>query len=325
MKKIDVHSHYISPMYREYLKKHFDGKADGVETPNYDLNTTLETMEDNDIDFSILSSSSPHINTGEKRYTLELAQEINEFAYSLVNQNREKLSFFASLPIPHVKESCFTVDYWEKIGIAGFTLPTNSRGIYLGNPCLAPILEKLNEHHSIVLIHPNAPANIPAVSEEIPYPILEFFFDTTRTIINMLVNNVFEEYPNIRWIIPHAGAVLPMVVERVQNLTNKLNPTLSDNQVDLKAILKKIYFDLAGYCLPQQLPALTNYSGFDHLLYASDATYTPRNQVKTLATALEETTLISAENKQRLFYSNSFDLLKSKLELPSIKVAVTNS
>ena len=46
------------------------------------------------------------------------------------------------------------------------------------------------------------------MSEEVPPPLMEFIFDTTRTIIYMSQKNVFSKYPNIKWIVPHCGALL---------------------------------------------------------------------------------------------------------------------
>ena len=74
----------------------------------------------------------------------------------------------------------------------GFTLPTNSRGIYLGDKRLDPIMQTLDDNHAIVALHPNAPGvEDPTVTSQIPAPIVEFFFDTTRTVLNMLQNGIF--------------------------------------------------------------------------------------------------------------------------------------
>ena len=74
-------------------------------------------------------------------------------------------------------------------------MPTNARGVYLGDERLDPVLEKLNERQATVAIHPNEPKPaIKAMSEEVPPPLMEFIFDTTRTIIYMSQKNVFSKY-----------------------------------------------------------------------------------------------------------------------------------
>ena len=100
--KIDFHAHYLSPGYKKYLKNQFNDMGDGVPTPEYTIDTTLSIMDQVNIDYSVISISSPHINTGEKSSTIELAQEVNEYAAKQHQNYKDKIGFFASLPLPYV-------------------------------------------------------------------------------------------------------------------------------------------------------------------------------------------------------------------------------
>ncbi|KRM58772.1 hypothetical protein C5L31_000563 [Secundilactobacillus malefermentans] len=311
--KIDLHAHYLSPGYKKFLKEQFNDMGDGVKTPDYSIDTTLEIMAQTNIDYSVISISSPHINTGEKGSTIELAEEVNEYAATQHQNYADKIGFFASLPLPYVDESLKAIDKaLDQQDAAGFTLPTNSRGTYLGDPKLDPIMQKLNERHALVALHPNAPGTIDqTVTSQIPAPIMEFFFDTTRTVLNMLQNGIFKRYPNIKFIIPHAGAVLPIIAGRVK-LAQSLNPNLTDDQVDINSVLSQQYFDVAGAVLPQQLPALLELIDPDRLVYASDTPYTPTPAVKILSNQLEETGLLSDAMKDKIFKTNAQKLLNLK-------------
>jgi len=309
--KIDFHAHYLSPGYKKYLKDQFNDMGDGVPTPEYTIDTTLSIMDQVNIDYSVISISSPHINTGEKSSTIELAQEVNEYAAKQHQTYKDKIGFFASLPLPYVEASQKAIKAALADDATGFTLPTNSRGIYLGDKRLDPIMQTLDDNHAIVALHPNAPGvEDPTVTSQIPAPIVEFFFDTTRTVLNMLQNGIFTRYPNIRFIIPHAGAVLPIVAARVQNLTQALNHDLTDDQVNIMSVMSNQYFDVAGMVLPQQLPTLLELIDSNKLLYASDTPYTPTPAVLSLTKQLETTGLLSDALKQRIFMKNGQELLK---------------
>ncbi|AQY51468.1 hypothetical protein PWEIH_14821 [Listeria weihenstephanensis FSL R9-0317] len=309
-KKIDLHAHYLSPGYKQFLHDYFDDMGDGVKTPAYEIETTLGIMAQTDIDYSVISISSPHPNTGEEDSTIALIHEVNSYGALQQASYPDKIGFFASLPIPYVQASLETIDTaLDEQHAIGFTLPTNSHGVYLGDARLDPIMARLNERAAIVAIHPNEPATHDKnVAGDIPAPIMEFFFDTTRTVMNMLQNGVFTRYPNIRFIIPHGGAVLSLIVERV-GLAQALNPALTDAQVNLKGAMKNLYFDVAGFVLPQQLPALMDFIDPEKLVYASDTPYTPTPAVLHLASVLEESDLYSMEFKQKLFFENAQELL----------------
>lgn len=68
------------------------------------------------------------------------------------------------------------------------------------------------------------PSSIPAhVGEKLPAALMEYFFDTTRAVTNMILQGTIHRYPDIRFIIPHADAFLPVLSDRPQTLSGALN------------------------------------------------------------------------------------------------------
>lgn len=309
MKKIDLHAHYISPGFSQFLDDYFDGKGDGVKTPPFSPESYINLMKEQDIEYGVLSISSPHISAAPDDKMLELAEEVNTYAADITQQYSDQIGFFATLPLPLAEESVNTIDKaLDDQQALGFTLPTNARGVYLGEERLDPVLEKLNERQATVAIHPNEPKPaIKAMSEEVPPPLMEFIFDTTRTIIYMSQKNVFSKYPNIKWIVPHCGALLPVIAQRVA-MGNKMFG--SEKQPDdLEQVMKNLYFDLAGKVLPYQLPTLLEMVDPDKIVYGSDAPYTTNQVVSMLANEIESTDLITIDSKIHMLYDNGKALL----------------
>ncbi|SUM50370.1 putative amidohydrolase [Staphylococcus kloosii] len=306
-----MHSHYISPGFAQFLDDYFDGQGDGVPTPHFSIDNYLSLMQEADIDYGVLSISSPHLSAAPDEEMLKLTEEVNDYGANLTKSYKDKIGFFASLPLPLVEESVRAIDYALDVQNAhGFTLPTNARGIYLGDQRLDDILAKLNERHALVAIHPNEPKPInDDIKAEILTPLMEFFFDTTRTIIFMNQNNVFSRYPNIKWIVPHSGALLPIIVQRV-DMGNKMFDV--ENQPDdLEQTMQSLYFDLAGKVLPHQLPTLLTMVDENKIVYGADAPYTTDNVVKLLNDELESSSLLTDEQRQKLFYDNAQNLISN--------------
>lgn len=304
-----MHSHYISPGFAQFLDDYFDGQGDGVPTPHFSIDNYLSLMQEADIDYGVLSISSPHLSAAPDEEMLKLTEEVNDYGANLTKSYKDKIGFFASLPLPLVEESVRAIDYALDVQNAhGFTLPTNARGIYLGDQRLDDILAKLNERHALVAIHPNEPKPInDDIKAEILTPLMEFFFDTTRTIIFMNQNNVFSRYPNIKWIVPHSGALLPIIVQRV-DMGNKMFDV--ENQPDdLEQTMQSLYFDLAGKVLPHQLPTLLTMVDENKIVYGADAPYTTDKVVKLLNDELESSSLLTDEQQQKFFYDNAQNLI----------------
>lgn len=114
----------------------------------------------------------------------------------------------------------------------------------------------------------------------------------------MLVTGIFTRYPNIKFIIPHAGAMLPLVTDRIP-LARGLNPALKPEQLDIQSVMGQQYFDVAGMVLSQQLPTLLELIDLDKLLYASDTSYTPTPVILNLAKQLEQLTYFRSRRKRR--------------------------
>ncbi|OFI48556.1 hypothetical protein BG261_06570 [Floricoccus tropicus] len=314
VKKIDFHTHFIPKAYKNFLKDNFNDLADGVKTPEWTVEDHLNLMEEENITHSIISLSSPHPSHATKNECLKLISEINKEGLNLVKNHSNDFSYVASLPLPYINESLTTIDNLKN-EVIGFSFPTNSKGQYLGNEKLNPVMQKLNDIKSLAFIHPTEPyeQNIEA-GKNIKTPLMEFFFDTTRTLANMAESNIFTKYPNIIWIIPHAGALIPIIAQRI----SEGNKFLSKNEIyspdNLLQIMnnQNIYFDLAGMVLPYQLPTLLQITSSDHFLYGSDFPYTPIHVIDGLAQQLEETKLITEIEKQDIFYKNAEKLLGGK-------------
>ena len=266
---IDVHTHYLPPKYVAALKKHIPGNPDGWPTPSWSAAKTLHFNHEHHIAYSLLSLSSPHINFGDRSETLDLARDANDFAADLHKKHPNEFGYLASLPLPYADASVQEINHALNNGAQGFTVPTNSRGIYFGSPIMDSVYAKLNAEHAVVALHPNQPAQLPMnVNIDMPTPLMAFFIDTTMTFMNLLRYHFFAKYPDIKLIIPHAGAFMGILADRDALYTKE------NYQADMYAAMRHVYFDTAGAVFPRQLPMLLTLADENHIMYGSDIPYT---------------------------------------------------
>ena len=136
--------------------------------------------------------------------------------------------------------------------------------------------------------------------------MVEFLFDTSRAVVNMVLNGVVARYPNIEVIVPHAGAALPVIADRVAAFAFILEDL--DPGADVYRDLAGLHFDLAGFPLPRQLDAPLALTTAEHLHYGSDYPFTPEAVVAMPAAPLNVIEEASgpvpntlAANSRRLF------------------------
>jgi quinol monooxygenase YgiN len=101
----------------------------------------------------------------------------------------------------------------------------------------------------------------------------EYLSETTRAVSNMISRNVLARYNNIKVVVPHCGAYLPLAVPRMKSLTPVMQANKMVGEIDYEANLKALYYDLAGAHSPEAIRMLLSITTPDHLLYGSDYPY----------------------------------------------------
>lgn len=279
-------------------------------------------MSDLNITKSVLSISSPgpYLVHPYDVMARETAKECNDFAADLKERRPTQFGYWAVLPLPDVEgsleELARALDEKNADGIA---LETNAHGYYLGDPKFDPIFKELNARSAKVFLHPTAPSMVTSVGclgcaplPQYPFPIFEFFFDTARAVTNLFLSKTIEKYPNITYIIPHAGGCLPPLIQRFCSLPAMIGMD-GVTEEDVKRQLKEqFYFDLAGFVFPDQIQGLLPYVTTKRLMYGSDYPYTPIDTVKEVSdNMLEDLPRVFNKRKdqQDIYHDNAARLL----------------
>lgn len=196
----------------------------------------------------------------------------------------------------------------DTLGADGVCLETNFKGIYLGDGRLEELYYVLNARKAVVFIHPTSPscAGCGALALGYPRPMLEFMFETTRSVSNMILSGVMERHPDIRFIVPHAGAALPVLASRIEAQIPLY--TEGKSHPNFKGAMRKLHYDLAGAPLPELLGALREIVALDKLLYGSDWPFTNTAGCVALAKQLDTTPLLDAQSRVTVMLDNALKL-----------------
>jgi 6-methylsalicylate decarboxylase len=272
--KLDVHAHYLPEPYREALDRAGHSQPDGMaQIPAWSAEEHVALMDRLGIATSLLSISTPGVHLAEATGAIDLAREVNEAGRRAVVDHPGRFGLLGSLPLPDVDATMSEIAHCvDHLHVDGFVLLTHVEGVYLGDPAWDPVFDELDRRGARVLIHPTSPVCWEHTSFGRPRPMLEFLFDTTRAVVNLVLNGTVARHPNVRLIVPHAGATLPVIADRVAAFAPLLG---LDPAVDILRDLGDLHFDLAGTPIPRQLNALLAITALDHLHYGSDFPFTP--------------------------------------------------
>ena len=323
MKRVDVHIHFLPDYYREALAAAGHSRPDGMpKIPEWSEADALQTMDRLNIGTAMLSVSSPGVHFGDDHAARQLSRRLNETAAQLVRKHPDRFGFFAITPLPDMEGAIAEARYaLDELGADGVVLETNHHGVYLGDEKMERLYTELNQRKVVAFIHPTSPSCSCCESLALGYPrpIMEFLFETTRSVVQVILSGVTTRYPNLRFIVPHAGAMLPVIASRVELLSPLLPQTKDQPLPDLRAELRKLHYDLAGAPLPELLGALLQVADKSHLHYGSDWPFTPADACLKLARQLDATSLFDPEALQAAMGGNARQLFPRLAHMEAVR------
>jgi predicted TIM-barrel fold metal-dependent hydrolase len=208
----DTHHHILAPEYVSALRNLGIRGATGMPFPEWTPKGTLRFMDRHGIATAIVSVSTPGVHFKPPSVSRDLARCCNEYAARLVGDHPDRFSALASLPLPDVDGALQELAYaLDVLSLDGVILLTNAQGQYLGVPELESLFVELNRREAVVLVHPTDPPWGSTEGLDFPNALLESPFETTRAVANLLYSGVLTRFPDIRFILSHAGGTIPFL------------------------------------------------------------------------------------------------------------------
>ncbi|KAK8869030.1 Decarboxylase yanB [Apiospora arundinis] len=321
MERIDVHCHVVPSGYRQYACDNGHAQPDGMPAlPAGSPEEHIALMKKLNITKSILSISSPgtHLTPAKNHQAAKMTRQTNEELSEICARYPSSFSFFASLPFPSIEESIEEIDHaLDNLGAVGFAVMSNANGVYLGDATLDPIFERLNSRKATLFIHPTTchllspDGRVEAAKPLAQYarPMMEFLFDETRAVANLLLSGTVSKYPDITFVVSHCGCVLPPILDRIGSFAT-LGGAQNANASFRKLLRERFYFDLAGFPFPDQIHGLLRTLGEgaeERLLYGSDYPFTPGKLVVGLAGQMDEgiKEIFRADQVEKVYSGNA--------------------
>jgi len=284
MMRIDTHHHLIPPDYRKLLRRAGIDEAGGRALPDWSPEGSLQTMAELGVDTAILSVSTPGTTFLPKAAdAAALARDLNDYGAQLAASQPDRFGFFATIPMPHIDEAVAeVVRSLDDLNADGVVLLANNDGTYLGQDGQEDLWAALDARSAVVFIHP---ADLPGTGVPGVAPFAaDFLLDTTRAAYLLVRNGIRREYPDIRFILSHAGGFVPYASHRMAvAIMAETGASPGDTLDDFSSF----YFDTALSSSAAALPTLLAFAKPGHITFGSDWPFAPVAAGKLFAAGLE--------------------------------------
>jgi predicted TIM-barrel fold metal-dependent hydrolase len=302
---IDVHHHIVPPVYTRALAQLGIETTNGAPFPPWDAAKSIDAMDRNGIQTAITSISSPGIYFGDTRFTTDLARRCNAFSAELVAGHPARFGGYAVLPLPDLDAALNELAHaLDDLKLDGVVLLSNVGGTYVGAPEFDELYAELDRRRAVVFIHPTAPFNGQYPRMSMPPSFFEFMFDTTRAVANLVQHNTLGRYPNIRFVVAHAGGAAPYLTWKMA-LTARVSGYDGRNVIPL---LQRLYYDTALSTSDSPLGLLADLAGTDHILFGSDFPFAPEFVMASCRYELDHFDAFDAEGRAMIHATNALRL-----------------
>ncbi len=270
--RIDVHQHVLPPEYVSALARLGITGGGGRPFPAWDVKSTLELMDRHGIVTAITSLSEPGVYFSDRAFARDLARRCNEYAARLVQEYPARFGAFAVLPLPDIDAALRELEYaLDTLKLDGVILLSSIEGTYPGDPAFDELFAELNRRRAVVFLHPTVPAINAGLKLNLPPFLFEFALDTTRAAANLLFSGTLARCPAIRFILAHAGGIVPYLAYRIPLYQETLPGALQG----VMNYLQQFYYDTALSATPRVLRALQELVDASHILFGSDYPFAP--------------------------------------------------
>lgn len=295
--RIDVHHHLIPPAFTAAMEARGIKEVASTPLPKWTPEASLAVMDECHIRTAITSLSAPGVYFGDRQEARDLARACNEYAAEMQVRHPGRFGNFAVLPMPFTDDACAEAVYaLDVLKADGIVLLGSTEGKFLGDPAFDELMAELNRRQAIVFEHPNIHATSTEVDLAIPAFMVEFMCDTTRAATNLILSGTMEKYPDIRWILSHAGGFLPFVAWRI-SLANNFPEFAEKAPHGVLTYIKRFYYDTALSPSPYAMAALRELVDPSHILFGSDFPFAPRPLIGVEVANLEALTIFDDDAK----------------------------
>jgi len=303
-KIIDVHSHPVLA---------FGERAPVGEgkQPDWSVESALSYMEQYDIAACVLSTPAA-ANDATGQEARDIARRTNEFLAEIVSKHPNRFGAVATLPALDADGAIAEIEYaLDTLKLDGVTTTTSISDVYLGEPQLNPWLEELNRRSATFFVHPTITRAGETLRNGLNASVIEFMFDTTRMVTNMVATGAKKRFSQIKIIAAHGGGTIPFLVNRIQMLEHTFGVGLGRLELSSEEVRKGIasfYYDLTAATSEAQLCAILKLVPVAQLLMGLDNPFMPKS---TFAPAIADIGRYAAFNEtdlRSISYENAFRL-----------------
>ncbi|MBI4480424.1 MAG: amidohydrolase [Acidobacteria bacterium] len=306
-----------SPSHLKYVA---GGKSMEQENVNVlmDLDARWRMMDEFPNYRQVISVASPPIEAVDPDDSEYLAKILNDEMAELVQKYPDRFAgAAASLPMNNPEASARELERCiMHLKLCTVQLFSNVNGKPLDLPQFRPVFEICSKANLPILLHPARSIDVPDYASEndskfIIWQIFGWPYETTAAMARLACGGVLEDFPNLKIICHHSGAMVPFFQGRMKSMYRMFEPLIAAERGGRpfsKPILEyfRLFYTDVSTFTTASIECAADFFGVDHVLFGTDAPFDiegGRASIRESTEAIEKSRFSAAE-KSKIFHGN---------------------
>jgi aminocarboxymuconate-semialdehyde decarboxylase len=309
---IDAFAHVMPRSFADTLVKEYPtDELKQLAAISYfgDMENTVRMLDKHKIDKQVLTLARPTIWINMPPDLLKRMTSLgNDSVAEAARTHPDRFIPVGTLPVP-------TEEYLPEfdrcindLGMAGIQILSNVEGRLLDDPAFRPFFAKANVTRTPVWIHPQLQADW---SEEFGLDkIFGWPFDTTMAMARVVFSGMMEEFPDLKIIVHHMGAMVPYFSERIKGVydARAMFPKahFAELPKDPLEYFKRFYADCVLNGAVHAFECGYKFFGPEQVLFATDYPFGPKRGEVWITSALSELQAVDLPQREKeMIYSGN--------------------
>ena len=276
---VDIHAHYFPKAYNDTLVR-IGGRSlpeaaraltarpmrddDPASVP-----TRLQQMDEAGVVMQVLSPAASPPYAEREADAVAAARLINDSYAELAQKYPGRFSAVVSLPLPHIDAALREMERGlDQLGMLGVSLTCSCFDRSTAEAEFEPLYAEMNRRGTVLNYHPIQNGICSPMINDYGFTVsVGASLEDSAIVLHLIARRVPERYPNIKYVIPHVGGIIPMLLQRLDNQAPRQHPDLPERP---SATARRFYYDTVSHGSPAALRCAWQAFGADHLVAGSD-------------------------------------------------------
>jgi aminocarboxymuconate-semialdehyde decarboxylase len=282
-----------------------------------DLDARFRMMDEFPGYRQVLSVASPPIEAVDPDDSEYLAKVLNDELAELLQKYPDRFAgAVCSLPMNKPDAAARELERsLQELKLSGVQLFSNALGKPLDLPEYRQIFQIMSRHNLPILLHPARSRKHPDYSTEetskfLVWQVFGWPYETTAAMSRIALSGVLDDYPNLRIVCHHTGAMVPFFQGRIHAMYTVFEPLLVEErgrpfQKPVLEYFRMFYTDVSTFTAAS-IECAIDFFGVDHVLFGTDAPFDiegGRWSIRACTDALKKAR-ISDQDRTKIFHKN---------------------